>query len=81
MAAPPTRARTWSWWAAETPPDVVKRIQEECLKALRSPAVSELFSADNAGIGGGPSAEFSAYIAREQKIWSQVVKNAQIKPD
>jgi tripartite-type tricarboxylate transporter receptor subunit TctC len=66
---------------AGTPPEVVKRIQEECLKALRSPAVSERFSADNAGIGGGPSAEFSAYIAREQKIWSQVVKNAQIKPD
>jgi tripartite-type tricarboxylate transporter receptor subunit TctC len=66
---------------AGTPPDLVKRIQEECLKALKSSAVSERFATDNAVIGGGPSAEFSAYIAREQKIWSQVVKNAHIKPD
>lgn len=66
---------------AGTPPELVRRIQEECLKALKSPAVSERFAADNAVIGGGPAAEFSAYIAREQKIWSQVVKNAHIKPD
>jgi tripartite-type tricarboxylate transporter receptor subunit TctC len=66
---------------AGTPPELVKRIQEECLKALKSASVSERFGADNAVIGGGPSAEFSAYIAREQKIWSQVVKNAHIKPD
>jgi tripartite-type tricarboxylate transporter receptor subunit TctC len=66
---------------AGTPPDVVKRLQEESLKALKSSAVTERFANDNAVGGGGPSSEFSAFIGREQKIWSDIVKRAQIKAD
>ena len=66
---------------AGTPPDIVKRLQEESLKALRSSAVTERFAHDNAVGGGGPSSEYAAFIAREQKIWSDIVKRAQIKAD
>jgi tripartite-type tricarboxylate transporter receptor subunit TctC len=66
---------------AGTPPDVVKKLQEESFKALKSSAVTERFATDNAVGGGGPSAEFAAFIAREQKIWKDIVRKAQIKAD
>ena len=66
---------------AGTPPDIIKRLQEESFKALRSSAVTERFATDNAVGGGGPSSDYAAYIAREQKIWSDIVKRAQFKPD
>lgn len=66
---------------AGTPPDIVKRLQEESFKALRSSAVTERFATDNAVGGGGPSSEFAAYIASEQRIWKDIVKRASIKAD
>ena len=66
---------------AGTPPDIVKKLQEESLKALRSSAVTERFANDSAVGGGGPSREFAAFIAQEQKIWSDIVRRAQIKAD
>ncbi len=66
---------------AGTPPEIVKRLQEECLKALKSSAVTERFANDNAMGGGGPPGEFAAFIAAEQKIWSDIVRRAQIKAD
>ena len=66
---------------AGTPPEVVKKLQQESLKALRSSAVTERFANDSAVGGGGPPQEFAAFIAREQKIWSDIVRRAQIKAD
>ncbi|MGM9424895.1 Bug family tripartite tricarboxylate transporter substrate binding protein [Hydrogenophaga sp. MI9] len=66
---------------AGTPPDILKRLQEESYKALRSSAVTERFATDNAVGGGGPSSEFAAFIKGEQKVWSDIVKRAKIKPD
>jgi tripartite-type tricarboxylate transporter receptor subunit TctC len=66
---------------AGTPPDIVRRLQEESQKALRSSAVTERFATDNAVGGGGPSSEYAAFVAREQKIWSDIVARAQIKAD
>ena len=66
---------------AGTPRDVVKRLQEESLKALRSNSVTARFANDGAVGGGGPPEEFAAFIANQQKIWSDIVKRASIKPD
>ena len=66
---------------AGTPPDVVKKLQEESFRALRSSAVTERFATDSAVGGGGSSAEFAAFIAKEQKIWKDIVAKAQIKAD
>ncbi len=66
---------------AGTPPDIIKKIQEEAQKALRSSAVTERFATDSAVGGGGPSIEFANFIKSEQKIWQDIVKRAAIKPD
>ena len=66
---------------AGTPREVVKKLQEESLKALKSNSVTERFASDSAVGGGGPPEEFAAFIAQQQKIWSQIVKRAGIKPD
>ena len=66
---------------AGTPREVVKKLQEESLKALKSNSVTERFASDSAVGGGGPPEEFAAFIAQQQTIWSQIVKRAGIKPD
>ena len=66
---------------AGTPKDIVKRLQEESLKALKSNSVTERFASDSAVGGGGPPEEFAAYIAKQQKIWKEIVLRAGIKPD
>lgn len=66
---------------AGTPPEVVRRLQEESGKALRSSAVTERFATDNAVGGGGPPQEFAAFIAREQATWKEIVKKAGIRAD
>ncbi|MEY4908725.1 MAG: hypothetical protein RL260_2443 [Pseudomonadota bacterium] len=66
---------------AGTPADIVKKLQEESLKALKSNSVTERFASDSAVGGGGPSSEFAAYIAQQQKIWKEIVKRASIRAD
>ena len=64
---------------AGTPRDVVIKLQEESLKALKSNAVTERFASDSAVGGGGPPAEFAAFIAQQQKVWKEIVQRANIK--
>ena len=66
---------------AGTPAAIVQKLQEESLKALKSSAVTERFATDDAIGGGMTSAEYGAMIAKEQKIWQEIVKKAQIKAD
>jgi tripartite-type tricarboxylate transporter receptor subunit TctC len=66
---------------AGTPPEIIKRLQEESQKALASSGVTARFATDNAVAGGYSSAEYAKFIAGEQKIWKDIVKRAQIKAD
>ena len=66
---------------AGTPPEIIKRLQEESLKALKSSAVTERFANDSAVGGGGPSSDFAAFIAKQQAVWKEIVLRAGIKPD
>jgi len=66
---------------AGTPAPVVKRLQEESLKALRTGPVTERFAHDSAvGVGDTPE-QFGAYITAQQKVWKDIVAKAGIKPD
>ena len=59
----------------------VQRLASASAAALQQPATSEKFSTDAViGAGGGP-AEFTRFIAAEQKRWKAVVERAKIKPD
>ncbi len=66
---------------AGTPREIVKRLQEESLKALKSNSVTERFASDSAVGGGGPPEEFAAFIGQQQKIWKQIVTRAGVKAD
>jgi tripartite-type tricarboxylate transporter receptor subunit TctC len=66
---------------AGTPPEIIKRLQEESQKALASSGVTARFATDNAVAGGYPSTEYAKFIAGEQRIWKDIVKRAQIKAD
>ena len=66
---------------AGTPRDVVIKLQQESLKALKSNAVTERFASDSAVGGGGPPEEFAAFIAQQQKTWKEIVQRAGIKAD
>ena len=66
---------------AGTPPEIVNRLQQESLKALKSNTVTERFASDSAMSGGGTPAEFAAFIAQQQKVWKVIVQRAGIKPD
>jgi len=66
---------------AATPREIVKRLQEECLTALKSNSVTERFASDSAIGGGGPPEEFAAFIAQQQKVWKEIVVRAGIKSD
>jgi tripartite-type tricarboxylate transporter receptor subunit TctC len=66
---------------AGTPRDIIRRLQEESLKALKSNAVTERFASDSAIGGGGPPEEFAAYITQQQRVWSDIVRRAGIRPD
>ncbi|MFN8936584.1 MAG: Bug family tripartite tricarboxylate transporter substrate binding protein [Pseudomonadota bacterium] len=65
---------------AGTPRDIVGRLQEESLKALKSNAVTEPFASDGAVGDGGPPWEVAAFIG-QQEIWKDIVLRAGIKPD
>ena len=66
---------------AGTPAAIVTRMQEECAKALRSKNLQERFAFDNAEAGGGPPSDYAAYIAKEQKIWKEIVDRTGMRPD
>jgi tripartite-type tricarboxylate transporter receptor subunit TctC len=66
---------------AGVPAEIVRRLQDECQKALRSNAVTERFAADSAAAGGGTSAEYAAFIKQQQAVWQPIVRRAGIKAD
>jgi tripartite-type tricarboxylate transporter receptor subunit TctC len=66
---------------AKTPPAIVKRLADEAAKAVRSPAVLERFSVDNAEPVGSTPQQYADYIATEQVRWKEVIHKANIKAD
>ncbi len=74
-----------AWWAvlapAKTPPEILKRMNEELNKILRQPDVAKRFDAQGIDIVGGTSDSARAFIERQMDIWSKVVKDNNIKAD
>ena len=63
---------------AGTPPEIVKKLNEEINKALKSSQVTQRYATDNAVAEIGTPEQFGAYIAKEQARWRDVVKKANI---
>jgi tripartite-type tricarboxylate transporter receptor subunit TctC len=66
---------------AKTPNEIIRRLAQEAAKAVKSPAVLQRFSADDAEAIGSTPEEYAKYIAAEQARWKEVIQKANIKAD
>lgn len=64
-----------------TPPDVVNRIHDVMLTALRDPQVIDEFNAIGAETVAMKPAEFTDYLQHETDKWIPIVRKADIKTD
>ena len=74
-----------AWWAilapAKTPPEIIKRMNEEVNKALKSPEVAQKLQTQGIDVVGGTPDAARAFIERQIDTWAKVVKDNNIKPD
>ncbi|MFI5447057.1 tripartite tricarboxylate transporter substrate binding protein [Polaromonas sp. UC242_47] len=74
-----------AWWAilapAKTPPEVLKRMNEEVNKALKNPEIAKKLSAQGIGIVGGSPESARVFIDKQIDTWAKVVKDNGIKAD
>jgi tripartite-type tricarboxylate transporter receptor subunit TctC len=66
---------------AQTPADIIGRLNSEINKALQQPEVRQKLSAQGADIHGGTPAQYGAYIRKEWPRWAQAVKDSGAKAD
>ncbi|MGZ5082978.1 MAG: Bug family tripartite tricarboxylate transporter substrate binding protein [Usitatibacter sp.] len=66
---------------ARTPAPVVKRLQEELVRALDDPQVREKLRAQYMDVVAGPPAEFRAVMAADLARWKPVIEKNHIKLD
>lgn len=62
-----------------TPPEVVRRLSDETLKALAAPRLRERLEGMGAEVTPQPSAEFGAEIRAEQEKWTKVIAPLNLK--
>jgi tripartite-type tricarboxylate transporter receptor subunit TctC len=74
-----------AWWAvlapAHTPPDILRRMNEELNKTLRSPDVAARLAGQGITVIGGTSGNALTFIDKQIDTWAQVVKDNNIKAD
>lgn len=74
-----------AWWAvlapARTPPEIVKRMNEEINAALKQPEVAEKLAAQGIVTNIGTPAAAQAFIEQQLDTWAKVVKANDIKAD
>ena len=73
-----------AWWAvlasSKTPPEIVKRMNEELNKVLKNPEVAKKLDAQGIDIAGGSVEQASAFI-EQIAVWAKVVRDNHIKAD
>ncbi len=74
-----------AWWAilapAKTPPEVIKRMNEEVGKALKNPEIAKKLGAQGIDILGGTPESARVFIDQQIDTWAKVVKENGIKAD
>ena len=73
-----------SWFGvvapAGTPPAIVERLHKDIAAALRKPALQERFAKSGARLLGNSPAEFAQQIVNDRKMWGEIIRAADIKP-
>jgi tripartite-type tricarboxylate transporter receptor subunit TctC len=71
-----------TWYAVfaikGTPPDIVKRMQDEIAKALKDPKIQETWAKNGSPIPTLAGAEFGTFVDAEIKRWNKVVNEAKV---
>lgn len=74
-----------AWWAvlapAKTPPDILKRMNEELNKVLQTPDIKKRLDSQGIDIVGGTSDTARVFIERQIDTWAKVIKDNNIKAD
>jgi tripartite-type tricarboxylate transporter receptor subunit TctC len=74
-----------AWWAilapAKTPPDILKRMNEEVNKALKNADIAKKLDAQGIDIVGGSAELARAHIDKQMEVWAKVVKDNGIKAE
>ncbi len=74
-----------AWWAvlapAKTPPEIIKRMNEEINKAMRSPDIAKRLDAQGIDVVGGTPEAARVFIERQMNTWAKVVKDNNIQAD
>ena len=74
-----------AWWAvlapAKTPPEIIKRMNEEISAALKKPEVRDKLAAQGIDIVGSTPDAARVFIERQLDTWAKVVKDNGIKAD
>jgi tripartite-type tricarboxylate transporter receptor subunit TctC len=66
---------------AGAPPDIVRRINEETVRALRQPKMREILIGQGIDVVAGTPQEFTARVKDEVGKWGKVIRDAGIKLD
>jgi tripartite-type tricarboxylate transporter receptor subunit TctC len=74
-----------AWWgvlaSAKTPPEIVRRMNEEINKALKVPELASKLAGQGMTIVGGPPEAARAFIDKQIDTWAVVVKENNIKAE
>ncbi len=66
---------------AKTPPEIVKRLQDDTIEALKDPGVRERLLAVGSEPVGSTATEFGRFYRAEVEKWGKVVRAARVKLD
>jgi tripartite-type tricarboxylate transporter receptor subunit TctC len=74
-----------AWWAilapAKTPPEIIKRMNEEVNKALKVAEIAKKLDAQGITVIGGSPESARLFIDKQIDVWAKVVKDNNIKAD
>ncbi len=74
-----------AWWAvlapARTPPEILKRMNEEINRALKLPDVAKRLESQGISVVGGTGEVARVFIEKQIDVWGKVVKDNGIKAD
>lgn len=74
-----------AWWAvlapAKTPPDIIKRMNEEVAKALKNPEIAKKLNAQGIDTMDATPEAARVFIDKQIDTWAKVVKDNGIKAD
>ena len=74
-----------AWWAvlapAKTPPEIIKRMNEEINKVMRTPDTAKRLDAQGIDVVGGTPEAARVFIERQMDVWAKVVKDNNIQAD